>query len=83
MKNINIFGSTGIIGSKCLYIAKNYFPNININLLVANKNYSKLAKQIQEYKPNYAKLYNLYNFITLRKPRCILEFGTGFSTIGR
>ena len=35
----------------------------------------------EEYKPNYAKLYNLYNFITLRKPRCILEFGTGFSTI--
>ena len=50
--NINIFGSTGIIGSLTLKIIKEYFPEIKINLLTANNNYVKLSKQIKIYKPN-------------------------------
>ena len=37
--NINIFGSTGNIGTKTLLIIKNNFPFIQVNLLLANKNY--------------------------------------------
>ena len=55
---INIFGSTGIIGSKSLKIISNLFPNIKINLLCANNNYLKLAKQINKYNPKYAFLNN-------------------------
>ena len=43
--NINIFGSTGEIGSKSLIILKKYFPNIKINLLSANTNVKKLIQQ--------------------------------------
>ena len=53
MKTLNIFGSTGKIGTKTLKIIKDYFPKIKINLLVANNNYKKLAKQADIYKPKY------------------------------
>ena len=35
----------------------------------------------QEYVPDYLKLANLYKLIQTRKPKVILEFGVGFSTI--
>jgi 1-deoxy-D-xylulose-5-phosphate reductoisomerase len=54
--NINIFGSTGIIGSKTLDIITNYFPKIKINLLCANTNVKKLLKQINIYSPKYVYL---------------------------
>ena len=42
---INIFGSTGIIGSKTLNIISKSFPfKIKINLLCANSNVKKLIK---------------------------------------
>ena len=54
--NINIFGSTGIIGSKTLYIINNYFPEIKINLLCANSNVKKFIRQIDIYTPKYVFL---------------------------
>ena len=33
-----------------------YFPNIKINLLVANKNYKTLINQIKHFKPRYVYL---------------------------
>ena len=51
--DINIFGSTGIIGSKTLDIINNYFPDIKVNLLCANTNVKKLIKQIKFYNPKY------------------------------
>lgn len=50
---INIYGSTGEIGSKSLYLIKKYFSNIKINLLVANKNYKKLIQQSKIFNPKY------------------------------
>ena len=50
-KTINIFGSTGQIGSKTLLILNKYFPYIKINLLVANKNYKKLIEQTKSFEP--------------------------------
>ena len=53
---INIFGSTGIIGIKTLNLIKNFFPNIKINLMVANKNINLIHKQILIYQPKYVYL---------------------------
>ena len=50
---INIFGSTGIIGSKTLNAINNYFPKIKINLLCSNTNVRKLIRQIKIYSPKY------------------------------
>ena len=53
MKTLNIFGSTGHIGTKSLKIIQTYFPNIKFNLFLANKNYKKLIYQTKKYKPKY------------------------------
>ena len=66
MKTLNIFGSTGTIGTKTLKIIKNYFPKIKINLLVANNNYKKLAKQSIIYKPKYICLINNNKYKNLK-----------------
>ena len=34
-----------------------------------------------EYKPELIDLKNIFELITYRKPKCVLEFGVGFSTI--
>ena len=34
-----------------------------------------------EIKPEFIDLKNIFELITSRKPRCVLEFGVGFSTI--
>ncbi len=62
---INIFGSTGIIGSKTLNIVSKHFKAININLLCANQNVKKLINQIKIYKPKYVYLndVNKVNFL--------------------
>ena len=56
--NINIYGSTGIIGTKTLKIISQYFPKIKINLLCANNNVSKLIKQSFLYSPKFIYLNN-------------------------
>ena len=66
MKTLNIFGSTGTIGTKTLKIIKNYFPKIKINLLVANNNYKKLLNQIEYYKPRYVCLINKTRYKNLK-----------------
>ena len=65
--NINIYGSTGIIGSKTLKILKDYFPKIKINLLCANKNVNKLIKQIHLYSPKFVYLNNKKKLSILKK----------------
>ncbi len=57
--NINIFGSTGIIGRKTLELIDDNYPNLKINLLCAKSNLKLLTFQIKKYKPKYAFLYDL------------------------
>ena len=57
--NINIFGSTGIIGRKTLELINDNYPNLKINLLCAKSNFKLLTLQIKKYKPKYAFLYDL------------------------
>ena len=64
---INIFGSTGIIGSKTLDIISNYFPEIKINLLCANSNVKKFIKQINIYNPKYVYLNDFTKIDFLKK----------------
>ena len=64
---INIYGSTGKIGSKTLKILKNYFPRVKVNLLVANNNYKKLILQTQLYKPKYVCILNKKKYSILKK----------------
>ena len=44
-----VLGSTGSIGVNALYIAKRY--NLNVDVLVAGRNYKLLNKQIKEHNP--------------------------------
>ena len=64
---INIFGSTGIIGSKTLDIIYNYFPTIKINLLCSDKNIRKLISQIEIYSPKYVYINDTTKINYLKK----------------
>ena len=56
--NINIYGSTGIIGRKTLYLIDKNFPNLRFDLLCAKSNLKLLINQIKKYKPKYAFLHD-------------------------
>ncbi len=60
--NINIFGSTGIIGKKTLELIDKNFSKIEVNLLCAKSNSNLLKKQIYKYNPKYAFLYDGFKF---------------------
>ena len=64
---VNIFGSTGYIGKKSLEIIINYFPDLKINLLCANRNINILEKQIKIYKPKYVYLFDEKKLKDLKK----------------
>ena len=80
--NINIFGSTGVIGRKTLELIEENFNYIKINLLCAKSNENLLKKQIIKFKPKYAFLYDkdkLANFNNkIGKPK-ILNINELFS----
>ena len=57
---INIFGSTGIIGSKSLDIICNYFPELKIDLLLASNNAKKLISFYSEAGRLSTKNYCFY-----------------------
>ena len=65
--NINIFGSTGVIGKKTLELIDQKFNAIKINLLCAKSNFKLLKKQIKKYEPKYAFLYDLNNSNSINK----------------
>ena len=58
-KTISILGSTGSVGLNVLKIFKKKRKYLRINLLSANKNYSKICKQIIEYNPKFFLINNL------------------------
>ena len=67
IKNVNIYGSTGQIGSKSLSILKKFFPFIKINLLLANKNYKKLIEQTNMFNPKFVCINDRSKISYLRK----------------
>ncbi len=80
--NINIFGSTGIIGRKTLFLIEKYFSKIKINLLVANKNVNLISNQVKKFKPNYIyiedeKAYYQIKKLNLKKTKLIKKGDLG------
>ncbi len=55
---INIFGSTGIIGSKSIQILDKFFPYLKVDLLLAANNAKKLINQANTIKPKAICLKN-------------------------
>ena len=66
-KTLSILGSTGSIGNSVFKIIdkkKNFFK---INLLAANKSYSKILNQIRKYKPNIFVVNDKQTYNKLKK----------------
>ncbi len=60
-KKIIILGSTGSLGKSTLDIISNNKKNYSIELLVANKNFKTIYKQIIKFKPKYVYLADNIN----------------------
>ena len=64
-----------------------FFQSLSLNYLSKEskrkdlKVNEKMKRQKLTYKPILNDLYRLYNFITLNKRLCVLEFGCGYSSI--
>jgi len=63
---VNIFGSTGVIGTKSLEIIARNFKRFKINLLTANNNYKKLIKQTKIYKPKFVYIKNNHYYMMVK-----------------
>ncbi|MBD3164602.1 1-deoxy-D-xylulose-5-phosphate reductoisomerase [Candidatus Woesearchaeota archaeon] len=58
MKNISILGSTGSIGTQALEVIRNNPSEFKVKGLACNSNISLLKKQIGEFKPEAACVYD-------------------------
>tara|TARA_B100000963_G_scaffold239065_1_gene209134 strand:- start:3640 stop:4782 length:1143 start_codon:yes stop_codon:yes gene_type:complete len=56
--NINIYGSTGMIGTKTLSLIDKNFQNLRVDLLCAKSNLKLLTQQVKKYQPKYAFLHD-------------------------
>ena len=65
-KKISILGSTGSIGNSVFKIIDKKRSSFEIYLLSANKNYTKICRQIIKYKPRFFIIKNKYIFEKLR-----------------
>jgi 1-deoxy-D-xylulose-5-phosphate reductoisomerase len=65
-KSVAILGSTGSIGQSTLDIIKSS-NNFKVELLLANKNYFKIIKQIEFFKPNIVIIKNKTVFLKIKK----------------
>jgi 1-deoxy-D-xylulose-5-phosphate reductoisomerase len=58
MKNLTILGSTGSIGTNALTIVAKFPDRFKVQALTAKHNISKLARQIEAYKPRLAAVFD-------------------------
>jgi 1-deoxy-D-xylulose-5-phosphate reductoisomerase len=65
-KSISILGSTGSIGITSLNIIKKKKNFFKFNLLSANKNYSLICSQIEQYKPIFYFINDKQTFIKVK-----------------
>ncbi len=66
-KKISILGSTGSIGDTVFKIIDKEKKYFEVNILTANKNYSKICYLIKKYKPNYFIINDKKIFQILKK----------------
>ena len=67
MKNLTILGSTGSIGTNALKVVAQFPDQFNVQALTAKRNISKLARQIQQHKPQMAAVFDEAAAIALKK----------------
>ncbi len=65
-KTIAVLGSTGSIGQSSLDIIKKV-KEFKVELIAANKNYSKIIKQIQIFKPRFVIIYNEEVYLKIKE----------------
>ncbi len=58
MKTLKIYGSTGSIGKSCLSVLRLKEGDFALKLLAAGNNLDLLKKQIEEFNPEFATIYN-------------------------
>ena len=66
MKNIAILGSTGSIGKSTLEIIKKT-KKLEVCLIYANKNYSKIISQVKFFKPKIVIINNNKVYFKIKK----------------
>jgi 1-deoxy-D-xylulose-5-phosphate reductoisomerase len=67
MKKIVILGSTGSIGVNALDIVRRFPKEFNVVGLAAGSNHALFAKQIKEFRPQVAALFDKKAFVLLAK----------------
>ncbi len=66
-KRVNIFGSTGSIGTSTLNIIRNNKNLFKVNTLVAGNNINRLIEQIEEFKPKHVYIKSKDNYLLLKE----------------
>lgn len=66
MKKISILGSTGSIGTQTLEVIRNHARDFSVTALAAGKNIDLLEKQIREFHPSMAVVWDEENAATLK-----------------
>ena len=74
IKNLAVLGSTGSIGQQTLEIVRAFPNRFRVIALAAGRNYDLLARQINEFKPEFIYLQN-------EKARPHLDNGCEFLTL--
>ena len=67
MKTLKIYGSTGSIGKSCLKLLKLKNNDFSIKLLSAGNNLDLLKKQILEFEPEFATIFNKDKALLLKE----------------
>ena len=80
---LNPFQTLNLVSSKIknkFFYA--YYEN-RAKIFFQKKNYIKYFEILEniKIKPEYADLYIIFNLIKKRKPKCVLEFGAGCSSL--
>ena len=65
MKNVNIYGSTGSIGTQTLNIIRRFRDRFNVSGLACGSNIELLEKQIKEFNPDIIYIKNKENISML------------------
>ncbi len=78
MKTIKIYGSTGSIGKSCLNVLRLKRGDFSLKLLAAGNNLELLKKQIIEFNPEFATIYNREKAEQLKDFLKTSKVGTGF-----
>lgn len=78
-KRLFILGSTGTIGIKALEVVRRFKNQVSVSVLVANKSWKKILKQIEEFTPKKVILTDYESYTNLSKSvsksKTKIEFG--------